>query len=230
VLYRHAVDLESKSRLAGVDRPDVESRRNGLAILEQANAAFEDALRTLNEAVERYPTAPQANEARFKIAESHRHSAKLPRKRRASVTIETSRAALDRQMQDQLQAAINGYSNLISRLSEQPDAQLWPTEESILRNCYFGRADALFDLEKYDEAIQAYSAATNRYQHDPESLEAYVQIASCHRRQGRISEARGTLEQARVVLQRIRPDANFARTTRLARQDWIHLLEWLRTL
>ena len=93
-----------------------------------------------------------------------------------------------------------------------------------------GRADALFDVERYDEAIQAYSAATNRYQHDPESLEAYVQIASCHRRMGRISEARGTLEQARVVLQRIRPDANFARTTRLARQDWIPLLDWLRTL
>jgi tetratricopeptide (TPR) repeat protein len=230
VLFRHALDLESRSRLAGVDRPDAESRRNGLAILEQAHAAFEDAVRTLSEAVERYPTAPQANEARFKIAESYRQSAKLPRKRRASVTIETSRAALDRQMQDQLQAAIDGYSNLISRLSEQQDAQLWPTEESILRNCYFGRADALFDLGRYDLAIQAYSAATNRYQHDPESLEAYVQIASCHRREGRISEARGTLEQARVVLQRIRPDADFDRTTRLSRQDWVHLLDWLRTL
>ena len=84
--------------------------------------------------------------------------------------------------------------------------------------------------DRYDDAIQAYSAATNRYQHDPESLEAYVQIASCHRRLGRPSEARGTLEQARVVLQRIRPDADFVRTTRLARQDWVQLLDWLRTL
>ena len=81
------------------------------------------------------------------------------------------------------------------------------------------RADALFDMGKYEDAIQAYSAATNRYQHEPESLEAYVQIASCHRRMGRISEARGTLEQARVVLQRIRADADFTKTTRLARQD-----------
>jgi tetratricopeptide (TPR) repeat protein len=133
-------------------------------------------------------------------------------------------------MQEQLQAAIDGYSSLITQLSDQQDALRRATEESILRNCYFGRADALFDLARYDEAIQAYSAATNRYQHDPESLEAYVQIASCHRRMGRVSEARGTLEQARVVLQRIRPDADFLRTTRLARQDWAHLLDWLRTL
>ena len=81
----------------------------------------------------------------------------------------------------------DGYNSLITGLSEQQEAQHWPTEAAILRNCYFGRADALFDLGEYDDAIQAYSAATNRYQHDPESLEAYVQIASCHRRMGRAS-------------------------------------------
>src|SRR6185503_13283537 len=138
--------------------------------------------------------------------------AKWPRKRLNTVSIETSKAALGRQMQEQLQAAVADYNALITRLSEQPDANRTPTDAAILRNCYFGRADALFDLGRYDEAIEAYSAATNRYQHDPESLEAYVQIACCQRRLGRISEARGTLEQARVVLQRIRSDANFART------------------
>jgi tetratricopeptide (TPR) repeat protein len=230
MLYRHALDLESKSRLSGVDRLDAESRRAGLALLEQSQAAFEDAIRTMTEAVERYPTAPQAIEARYLIAEAHRHSAKLPRKRLASVTIETSKATLTRQMEDQLQAAIDGYSSLITRLADQQDAHHLPTEAGILRNCYFSRADALFDLRKYEEAIVAYSAATNRYQHEPESLEAYVQIASCLRRLGRVSEARGTLEQARVVLQRIQPDADFRQTTRLARQDWVYLLDWLRTL
>jgi TolA-binding protein len=191
---------------------------------------FQEAIRTLSEAVQRYPQSSRSIEARYRIAEAHRHSAKLPRKRRAIVTIAASQAALTRQMQDELQAAIERYNELITRLSEQPDTLHGPTEGAVLRNCYFGRADALFDLEKYDDAIAAYSAATNRYQHDPESLEAYVQIASCLRRMGRISEARGTLEQAKVVLQRIRPDADFARTTRLARQDWIPLLDWLRTL
>ena len=57
-----------------------------------------------------------------------------------------------------------------------------------------------------------------------------MQIASCYRRLKRPSEARGTLEQARVVLQRIRPDADFLRTTRLDRQQWSELLGWLRTL
>src|SRR5439155_26852181 len=67
LLYRQALELESRSRLAGVDRLDAESRRTGLALLEQSHAAFEDAIRTLNEAVERYPAAPQAIEARYRI-------------------------------------------------------------------------------------------------------------------------------------------------------------------
>ena len=125
-------------------------------------------------------------------------------------------------MQDELQAAIDDYNSLITRLSEQQDAR--STGRSTPRFCGIATSAGpmrCLTWSEYDDAIQAYSAATNRYQHDPESLEAYVQIASCHRRMGRVSEARGTLEQARVVLQRIRPDADFARTTRLARQDWV---------
>ena len=230
LLYREGLELEAKSRQAGVDRQDPAGRKQGLILLEQSHTALDEALRTLGEAVQRYPEMSHAIEARYRMAEAHRHSAKWPRKRLPTVSIETSRAALVRQMQEQLQAAVLEYNTLITRLSEQPDVSRSPTEGAILRNCYFSRADAMFDLGNFEEAIQAYSAATNRYQHDPESLEAYVQIASCYRRLGRLGEARGTLEQARIVLQRIRTDANFTRTTRLTRQDWGQLLEWLRTL
>jgi tetratricopeptide (TPR) repeat protein len=229
LLYRQGLELESRSRLAGVDQPDGAARRQGLALLEQSHAAMTEALRALREAVERYPQHPQTLQARYAIAEALRHGAKLPRKRLASVTIETSRAALWRQMEEQLTAAIAQYSALIGQLSDE-EADDGPVEQGLLRNCYFGRADALFDLARYEEAIEAYSAATNRYQHEPASLEAYVQIASCYRRLGRLGEARGTLEQARVVLGRIKPEADFLKTTRFSRQDWLPLLDWLRTL
>jgi len=105
-----------------------------------------------------------------------------------------------------------------------------PAELAIIRNCYFGKADALFDLGRYEDAAFAYSAATNRYQHEPESLEAYVQVAACYRRLNRTAEARGTLEQARVVLRRIRADADFKRTTRFNREEWGQMIDWLVSL
>lgn len=229
LLYRQGLELESRSRLAGVDQLEGAARRQGLSLLEQSHAAFAEALRALREAAARYPQDPRTLHAGYLIAESLRHGAKLPRKRLAGVTIETSRATLIRQMEEQLQAAIQQYSTLIAQLSDE-DADYGPTEQRLLRNCYFARADALFDLGRYEEAIEAYSAATNRYQHEPASLEAYVQIASCYRRLGRPGEARGTLEQARVVWGRIPPETDFTRTTRLSRQDWLPLLDWLRTL
>jgi TolA-binding protein len=231
LLYREGCELETQSRASGVDQLDEDVRKEGLRLLEQSYAAFQEAIRTLTEAVERYPAAVQAIESRYWIAEAYRHAALWPRKKLAVTNIETSRLALNRQIQQELDAALGEYQALLTELSEEQSfPRRTPLELTMLRNCYFGRADALYDLGRYDEAIRAYSDATNRYQHDPESLEAYVQIANCYRRLKRPNEARGTLEQARVVLQRIRPDAEFLRTTRMDRQAWSNLLDWLRTL
>ena len=230
LLYREGLALETQSRQAGVDQPDPNAKKTGLKFLEQCHTAFHEAARVLTEAVERYPGVPDAVRARYAVAESYRHSAKWPRKRLGTVTIETTRVALNRQLQEELLASLEQYSSLITQLADGQDADKSPTDASVLRNCYFGKADALFDLGRYEEAVQAYSAATNRYQHEPEALEAYVQIAACLRRLNRTAESRGTLEQARIVLQRLRPDANFTRTTRYTRDEWAQLLTWLRTL
>jgi hypothetical protein len=88
----------------------------------------------------------------------------------------------------------------------------------------------LFDLQQYEDAIQAYASATNRFQHEPESLEAYVQIANCHGKLNRAADARRTLEQAKLILNRIRPDADFLATTRYDRREWADLLNWLTAL
>lgn len=228
--HRQGLEHETNSRIAGIDRADPESRREGLKHLEQSHVAFQEAVRALKEAVQRYPTAPAADEARYCVAEAYRHRAKWPRKRLGTVTIETTRVALNRQIQEELLGALEQYTELITRLSDGLQSEQGAIDAALLRNCYFGRADALFDLGRFEDAAQAYSAATNRYQHEPESLEAYVQIASCYRRLNRLPEARGTLEQARVVLLRIRPDADFTRTTRYSRDEWTQLLAWLRTL
>jgi tetratricopeptide (TPR) repeat protein len=170
-------------------------------------------------------------QARYQMADAWRRSARLPRRRLPTVTIETLRVNLNRQIQQELTAAANGYLKLQDLLNEKLEQQgLTALETKLLRNCYFARADALYDLARYDDAIEAYSSATNRYQDEPESLEAYVQIANCHRLLDRPDLARGTLAQAKLVLQRIRSDADFTHTTRYDRTEWTGFLNWLNTL
>lgn len=231
VLARQGLELEAESRKRGVDSDDPEVQREALKLLEKSAAVFHEAMLRLSEALDRYPEDAQATEARYALAESYRHAAKWPRKRIPTISIESTRAALARQMQEELDAAHKLYGQLVQDLNATQDQRpLSPRESDILRNCYFLQADALFDLGRYDDAIAAYSSASNRYQQRPEALEALVQIAACYRKLDQPAKARGTVEQAKVVLRRIPEDADFAQTTRHERQDWITLLEFLSTL
>jgi TolA-binding protein len=228
--WREGTESLTRSRSAAVQGAGAVAG-NEIDELEQADTAFQEAIRLLDEAIRRYPQAEQATEARYLLADSHRQAANWPRQRLESATIEASKAPLVRQMQEELDAAVKEFSGLIAELGDDRDGKGQSRlEQSILRNSYFGRADTLFEMGRYDEAAEAYSAATNRYQNEPESLSAYVQIAACYRRQDRQSEARGTLEQARLVLARIRKDADFRRTTPYSRDEWNNLLTWLCAL
>ncbi len=100
----------------------------------------------------------------------------------------------------------------------------------MLRNCYVALGDIEFDRGHYEAAINAFSAATNRYRDYPEVLEAYVQIANAYRRLNKPVEARATLEQARAVLARMKPDLNFTRSTNYTREQWSTRLDWISSL
>lgn len=230
IQFRQGMEHEARSR----NVPPQESEEKRLAEsqreMELASGYYAEAIKTLTEATQRFPEAEQVVLATYQVAEAYRRGAKWPLQRLDYVTVDSTRQALRRQVQTDLTAAVGEYTRLIEKLADDQESQRTSVDRKILRNSYFNRADSLFDLGRYDEAIQAYSAATNRYQHEPEALEAYVQIANCYRRLQRYAEARGTLEQARVVLERIRKDADFARTTRFDRQQWIQLLEWYSTL
>jgi tetratricopeptide (TPR) repeat protein len=231
LLYREGMEFEAKSRAAGIDGEDLDRVRIALAPLEQSHQAFRQAIEHLEKAVLRYPDAPQAKQARFILADSYRQSAKWPRKRMRVGTIEAMRAAYTRQSHQDLQAAVQRFDKLIAALGEiQESPNHTLLDKQLLRNCYFAKADALYDMADYDEALRAYSAATNRYQNHPESLQAYVQIAACYRRLDRLAEARGTLQQAKIILSRMKDDTDFTRTTPYTRAEWDQLLTWLATL
>jgi tetratricopeptide (TPR) repeat protein len=204
--------------------------------LQRSYEASREAAKALDEALQRYPDAPQSLRAWYLLAEAHRTAAKYPRTRLSSIALEATRTAVEREMQGELAKAVDAYTELIARLSGReksgeltgvPAPTLSAVELAMLRNAYFGSADALFDLGRYEEAIRTYTLAANRFQNEPAALEAFVQIASCYRHLRRGSEAGGVLEQAKIVLERISPDADFERTTRYGREQWADLLNLL---
>ena len=95
----------------------------------------------------------------------------------------------------------------------------------MLRNCQFAVAEVLFDLGRFEESLKAYTAITTRYADEPEVLEAFLQVASVYQRLDKPNEARVALRQAKAVLDRLKDDAAFTRTTNYTRKQWSELLE-----
>jgi tetratricopeptide (TPR) repeat protein len=99
-----------------------------------------------------------------------------------------------------------------------------PLLGTMLRNCYMLEGTVLFDLEKYKEAIEAFSNVASLYPDDPFVLETFVQIANCWRRRGRLDNARGAVQQAQLALDRLPPNVDCTSTTALNRDEWRLLL------
>ncbi|QDU93969.1 tetratricopeptide repeat protein [Lignipirellula cremea] len=231
VYLRQGSDLDAKSRQLGVYTDDQDQIKRGLDPLEKSEEAYQTAIRKLEEAVQRYPDAEQTAEARYWIAESRRLASRFPRRKLEVVSIETTRLALNEQINRNLKASISEFDQVIKQLTrKQDDSELTSIERGLLRNCYFHRADALFDLGDFTEAIAAYSSATSKYHDSPAALEAFVQISRCYRQINKPIEARGTLEQAKVLLRQIPEGIDFTSSTRYTRDEWTRLLDWMSLL
>ncbi len=240
LLYRQAVREETEGRQILLDQVEVSKRQPGLQKLLAADDLYQQSIDTLGMAIRRYQSdseslqamfLQEATLARYNIAEAHRRSASILRESLSAEPTQTRRTALTHTMREYLRESAAAHHDLQERLiRKQNQGCLSPVELSMLRNTYFAYADALFDLEDYDGAIAAYSAATNRYQHEPEALEALMQVAECYRRLHLPAEAHGTLLQAQSVLSRIRPDADFTKTTRYRKEQWQNVLAWLSQL
>jgi tetratricopeptide (TPR) repeat protein len=189
---------------------------------------YPEALPRLEEAVQRYPDVPAATEARYLIAECHRHVGEAAREKLQKDLVETSRNARTKRMHESFQAALVHYREVQQLLGQRTESSPpAPLETAILRNTYFAVGDVLFALGDYQGAIQAYATATNHYQGFPEVLEAYLQIARSYQRLHQPEQARAALEQAQRALERIKPRAAFEETTNRSRQEWTALLAQL---
>jgi tetratricopeptide (TPR) repeat protein len=192
---------------------------------------YAEALRCLEEAVQRYPDASQTLAAQYLIADSYRRSAEVAREKLIKELKGTTQVAHSRQIDEFLIKALGGYRQIQEVLSKRREAgELLPLEEAILRNCYFAVGDVLFALRRHEAAVEAYRTATNRYQNHPEVLEAYVRMACAYRRLNKPLQARSTLEQAKVMLARMKNDAQFQETTNYTRSQWGERLDWLSSL
>jgi tetratricopeptide (TPR) repeat protein len=197
-----------------------------LGRLHHASGQYERAVVRLGEAIKRYPKSSQTLEARYLIADSHRRRAAASQEQMGASQAGNVRQNRGKQVQESLTKALQEYEQIQQTLGQrQQVGTLTSEEKAILRNSCFAAGDVLFDLGRYQEAAQTYTTAAYRYQSDPTSLSAYLQIAAAYQRMDQLADARNTLKQAKVVLSRIKDGAAFDKTTPYSRKQWETVLD-----
>ena len=200
-------------------------------LLRENQAILEEAVRALDEAVERYWPLPRAESAAYLASRAHVLSSRWPRIESESTEIlDAARRSLRTQAEQQLQTALDGFVRLRKHLlTREEEIRLPENEQRILRNCFIAEADVLQEMNRFDEAASVYRAIELRYMNEPPALEAIVGRANCLKSLGRRPEADLLIKQASVVLDRIPVEWNgrFTETTRYDRDGWKNLLTWM---
>ncbi len=120
------------------------------------------------------------------------------------------------------EAAVTAYA-ATPTADDAADRDLATTYERL---AWFYRADCLYDLGEYAAAVELYEQAAFRYQDDPSSLSAYVQIVNSYVALGRPEDARTANERAKWLLRRIPPEQFRDGSVALNRQQWQDWLDW----
>jgi tetratricopeptide (TPR) repeat protein len=202
-----------------------------LAQLYYRTGRYEDAIARLEESSARYPTDARLGQLLFLMADSYRKSAALldvkPTTASASpdakaVAIDLAEAASARK--ERLGKAKVMYDRVVDLYRDAPPK----TELDKLYNklSHFYRGDCVFDMGQYEEAIRLYDAAAFRYQDDPSSLAAYVQIVNAYYALGKPDQAKAANERAKWLLKRMPADAFTNGTFAMPKEYWENQLKW----
>ena len=175
-----------------------------LARLFYRTGRYELAIARLEELSQRYPGDDLFGQVLFLMADSYRKSAAALDDRMKTAA---TRPALDvpeaaRARQDRLSRARDLYQRSIDyyRTQQRPLAEL---DQLYFRLSHFYKADCVYDLGDYLQAIKLYDDAAFRYQDDPAAVAAYVQIVNANVALGRLEAARAANERAKWILERM---------------------------
>lgn len=228
--------------------PEAEEFRNALFELAQLyyrTSRYEQAVARLEEIMQRYPKEPRAGQIQFLMADSYRKSAGLLKDRvrpaaplaasaTASADGDAAPANVASQLAAQAQAAAARrerlkragelYDRVIEHFRAAPPTR--DLDKLYVKLSHFYRADCLYDNGSYEEAIRLYDAAALRYQDDPASLAAYVQIVNAYCALGKFDQAKAANERAKWLLRRMPADAFKDDAFAMPRQYWDDWLRW----
>jgi len=224
-LAEHLLRINLTGDTMGPTAPEWQKSLFLLGHLLYDEGRYHEAIGRLEEAVERYPQAPDTMLARYLIARAFHSATVEPRKKMETAKTENERQKNRKLYTRFLNEALRNYQAVGRAIALDGHHGSTPMNRNLLRNSYMMQGSVFFQLRQYEKARKAYANVTTLFQDEPFVLESFVQIANCWQRLNEPVKARGTIEQAKLVLGRMPANTDFKLATNLNRQGWKLLLD-----
>lgn len=209
------------------------------ALLELARLVINEgdlaeAANLLDEALRRYPDDASVPETRFQLGECRRGLAREAARQLADGSLSPSqRSSIDGQRVTDLEAARSEFEKVVHALDPRTtgngagrdESKLDPLERDALRLAHLYRADCLFDLGRYQEAIDLYEIAERRYSDSAVSMVALIQIVNAWHELGDLDRAATAHRRAEIRLTQLPDNAFLESGSIFSRDAWER---WLR--
>lgn len=216
------------------EAPEYRDAMLELARLVIAEGDLATAAGLLDESLRRYPDDANVPETRFQLGECRRGLARDAARQLADGSLSPSqRDSIESQRVADLEAARAEFERVVVALDPRTtgngagrdESKLDPLERDALRLAHLYRADCLFDLGRYQEAIDLYEIAERRYSDSAVSMVALIQIVNAWHELGELDRAATAHRRAEIRLTQL-PDAAFLEQGSIFSRDaWER---WLR--
>ncbi|MBL1218274.1 MAG: hypothetical protein D8M59_12355 [Planctomycetes bacterium] len=195
---------------------------------DMTSSYYPRAIEKITEAVQRYPNDPRINHLNYELAHAYRLSAESLAADLKINRPNSEKRRLQRQWQDHLAQAVDNYQRAIDGFDEIKPFKRTALERESLKFAYFWKADSLFQLEDYDQAIATYALIVDRYRGEPTALVAQARIITSYAEQDQLDKARTAQNLARRMLAEL-PETAFEGGL-LSAEAWEQWLDWAPVL
>lgn len=217
------------SRLFGPEAPEFRDALFMLGDLLNRQGRFEEAIATLEEALERYPDDPRTPRGLFLLADSYRLSGLALKEDRQDARFLGERERMGQEQDRRLDRAAELYAELIALYETQDEMALGPLDALYLRHARLYRGDCLVELKRYGEALTSFERAAWIYKSSLSSLAAYVQIINCHVFLGQSDEAEAALRRAQYLVKTMPDQAFETSPVPETRDEWKRYFDWIES-
>ncbi|MGN6627425.1 MAG: tetratricopeptide repeat protein, partial [Tepidisphaeraceae bacterium] len=196
--------------------------------LDYRTGHYPEAISRFSEFSKRYPQDDHLGQVLFMMGESHRRVAESLEKQIADAKAGSGHVAEIADMQNSRKERLSDAKTLYDRVVDlySQTAPSTDTEKLYYKLANFYRADCLYDLGQYQDAITLYDKAAFRFHDDPSSLAANVQIVNAWCKLGRPDQAKAANERAKWLLRRIPPEAFGDGSFTMPKAYWEQWLKW----